>query len=82
MEDGKFTLTLDDTELKLVHEALATMKLTAQQRLEMAAMSGRTPTQGEMMFLKDKRERFHDLENRVLYLINPEAARLRDEESD
>ena len=78
----KKTLELDDTEMKLVHEALATMKLTAQQRLEMAAMSGRPPTQGELMFLKDKRQRFHDLECRVLYLINPEAARLREEESD
>jgi hypothetical protein len=78
----KKTLELDDTELKLVHEALATMKLTAQQRLEMAAMSGRTPTQGEMMFLKDKRERFHALEMRVHYLIDPEAARLREKKQE
>lgn len=77
----KKTLELDDTELKLVHEALATMKLTAQQRLEMAGMR-QNVTQGEIEFLKDKRERFHALENRALYLLNPEAARLRDEEDE
>ena len=65
----------DEIELKLMFEAISTMRMTATQRCEMAAMTG--ATEGDLMFLRDKAERYAKLETKVLRIMNPEATRLK-----
>jgi hypothetical protein len=79
-ESPVYSMELTRTELALLHEALLTMKLTAQQRMEMATMQGRN--QGEVMFLKDKWERLHELEVKAHALLDPVAATLREEKPE
>lgn len=76
------SFTMDDIELRLLHESVSTMRMTAVQRLEMAGMAGKFQKAETMAFLHDKVKRLSELEDRVLSILNPNAARLRGEESE